>query len=543
MARMYPPQIDSDSPSSEKRVFNSLRDSTPAEWVALHSQRFILPGTGNDRAREGEVDFVVIDPERGWLGVEVKGGGIDKRGDQWTSTDRHGRVHEIHDPAKQAQGAAHALGKFIKDQKWFRERRISPSFGWVVVLTNHDIDGNPGLGLPRELLLGSTDLRRMHSALETAFEYHNLTGPALDHKAQDALVRILCPSFQLVPAMDWRLDEERQALVQLTEEQYEVLNMFQNSNRVAVNGPGGSGKTMLAMEKARRLADEGKRVLLLCYNRPLADHLARSAEGFTVKTFHLFCSEMARATGDKFIVPKDADKARQFWAEDAADKLMSALDIYPDERFDAVIVDEGQDFHELWWVAIEKLLADPEQSTLYVFYDPNQDLYGGGPGKTLGLMDAQLRVNCRNTKRIAEHSAAILGIDIAVKASAPDGMPVEVIDCADDKGIVDATRKQLHRLVSEEKIRLDKIVVMSPRAARSPVWNARTLGNVTLVEQEQVPAANQVRFVSLRRFKGLEADAVILCDVEEGTPYCSPNDLYVGTSRARHVLVIIRKAG
>ena len=489
------------------------------------------------------MDFVVIDPERGWLGIEVKGGRISQEHDDWFSTDRFDKRHGIKNPAQQVQKAVHLVGNHINSTKWFERNCIRPSFGWAVVLPDVDVEGNPGLELPLELLIGRDQLKSLGSSIDQAFSYHNLQGPKLEQGALTALIGELCPSLRLVPAIVSRLDEEQEALVALTDEQFDVISQFEDFNRLGVNGPAGSGKTMLAMEKCRRLAGEGKRVLLLCYNRPLALELDKQAEGFKVQNFHAFCSDMAKSSGVNFKVPKDAEKARSFWEEEAVEILNKALDVYPDERFDAVIVDEGQDFRELWWLVIEKLLADPQNGTLYVFYDPNQNLFGGGPTEALELNQTKLRYNCRNTREIAKHSAAAISIDIDVRPNAPDGLPVEVVECKGDKAMVDAVKKQLHRLVAVESFAPQSIVVMSPRAGNSPVWSARKLGNITLVKQDAVPGANEARFVSLRSFKGLEADAVILCDVSDNAAWCTAKDVYVGTSRARHALVVIKDIG
>ena len=51
-----------------------------------------------------------------------------------------------------------------------------------------------------------------------------------------------------------------------------------------------------------------------------------------------------------------------------------ALAIVPD-RFDAIIVDEGQDFADGWWVTLEELLVNPEDGILFVFYDDNQRIF------------------------------------------------------------------------------------------------------------------------------------------------------------------------
>ena len=93
-----------------------------------------------------------------------------------------------------------------------------------------------------------------------------------------------------------------------------------------------------------------------------------------------------------------------------------------------------------------------------------------------------------------------------------------------------------------QKIATDRIVILSPRSAQaSPVWRKRRLGNFTLVEFPNRPGPGEVTFSTLQRFKGLEADVIILCDVAEGDPTCTLHHLYVGTSRARHVLVVVSR--
>lgn len=540
MARIYPPRPDDDAPSSEKRVHRALRAQLPDEWIVLYSRRFLLPGSGDRLSQEGEIDFVVLDPKRGWLGLEVKGGRVQRNGEQWVSIDRYDEAHRIKDPSVQATAAVRAVGSYLRARDSFRKRNLNPPFGWAVVLPDVQVEGQPGLSLPPELLVDSDGMQNMRAALDQAFSFHNLAGPELSTEAQNLFVHALCPTFRLVPAMSW-LKQEEQALVRLTEEQMEVLNFLDQQHRAAISGPAGTGKTVLAMEKARRMTEAGQRVLLLCYNRPLAQHLAQCAEGFTVNNFHAYARESARSAGISFKVPDDPAAAEHFWKEEAAEKLIESLAVYPDERFDAVVVDEGQDFHEFWWLAVLELLADPKNGTLYVFYDPNQNIFGGGPTEALGLQGATpLTYNCRNTENIARFSSAIVDASVRVRAGAPQGLAVTELTVPDERAMVETVRKQIHRLVVDEGVPAERIVVMSPLAQSSPVRRAKKFGNHTLVDQDTVPGPNEVQFVSLRRFKGLEADAVILCDVKAGASTCTPKDLYVGTSRARHVLVVIR---
>ncbi len=116
------------------------------------------------------------------------------------------------------------------------------------------------------------------------------------------------PQLQLVSSLSSRIDEEAPVLLRLTQEQIQILDMLAEMPRIAVKGPAGSGKTIVATEKAKRLADVGQRVLFLCYNRPLAEFLAQTAQGYKVKTFHTLCRELSVAAGLKFVPPKE-DKA------------------------------------------------------------------------------------------------------------------------------------------------------------------------------------------------------------------------------------------
>jgi DNA helicase IV len=177
-----------------------------------------------------------------------------------------------------------------------------------------------------------------------------------------------------------------------------------------------------------------------------------------------------------------------------------------------------------------------------VFHDPNQNIYGGS--ELLGLQPAALTWNCRNTARIASYSSELLDQEPKVRPEAPQGETVEVVRCEDDQAMKEAVRKALHRFVVDERLDPNRVVILSPRStSTSVVWKAGRLGNLKLVEHPGPAGPNEVIFASLQRFKGLEADAIILCEVDRGQTGCSPAHLYVGSSRARHLLVVAEYQG
>ncbi len=539
MATIYPAQPDPAAPLSERRVFERLRDRLPSDWTVLHARRIALASSPGQGAFEGEVDFVVVNPEWGWLGLEVKGGGVCRTDSAWSSTDREGKIHPITDPGRQAQRAVHAIRRYLTGHP--EAHRIA--FGWGVVLPDIEVSGDLGPELPRALIVDRRDLDHPREALRNACTFFQADAGPVTRDVQRRFLAAMDPRILLVPSLSSRIEEGEAVLVRLTDEQTRILDVLSEVPRLVVKGAAGTGKTLVAMEKARRLASEGKRVLLLCFNKLLAEFLAQRADGFTVKHFHGLCRELATAAGIPFRLPKDSAAAKEYWEMEPPQQLMRALEAFPDRRFDAVIVDEGQDFREYWWVAVEKLLEDPRGGTLWVFFDPLQNLFGGGPTEVLGLTPASLTWNCRNTRRIATFASAFVAATPNLREGTPEGV-VEEIVCATEREMLETVRTSLDRLVSEGKIPSDRIVVLTPGSMESSVvWKHRRFGNLALVTFPDPPGPGEVSFATLRRFKGLEADVIILCEVRDGDAVCTPNHLYVGTSRARHVLIVAKYGG
>jgi ATP:corrinoid adenosyltransferase len=537
---MIPNQPVEGCPQSESEVFQALASNLPSDWIVIHSRRFVLPAVGRHTSKECEVDFLIFHPKRGFLGLEVKGGkDVGRDQDGWYSVDYYGNKHRIKDPGAQAQRATHFVGRYLKQRPDFSN--WVPPYGWGVCFPAVTVGDHLDPALPRSHVIDNTELANIRQHLERVFESNSMPDGLIPKQKINAFLKAMAPSFKLAPSLASRFDSERPVLVQMTDEQNDVLDLFEEFPRVAVKGAAGTGKTLVAMEKARRLSAAGKRVILLCFNRPLADHLATLADGFVVETFHKFAKDLARRADITFKEPQEDRDKERFWNEDAADLLDQALNVYQDERFDAVIIDEAQDFKPLWWLPIETLLRDGRNGTLYIFYDPNQQIYGDGPAAELDMKSTTLKYNCRNTKLIAEYSSQLVDIEAILKPGTPTGTEVVTRACSSERDMVDAVRKLLHEVVTDNKIPTAQIVVLTTSSpSKSPVFRARKLGNLSLVRLDQQPNKDEVRFSTLHRFKGLEADVVILCDVKPENEESTAKHLYVGTSRARHMLAVCR---
>ena len=559
MANMIPPVLAPETPDSEKLMYTLLRDRFPDTWKAIHGQRFLLPAKHGARTRERELDFLVLDPSRGALGLEVKGGHVERHADGWTSTDRDGERHDIKDPGKQASDAVHTIRKYLEKSPDFGGKGFRCRFEWGVVLPNVESPPDMGPDLPRALVLDSTDLADPESAVDRMFSYWEKGGGtsgfgnrALSGECVDAFVRVLCERHPPASWLAQQFDEENRELLRLTEEQKILLDSLAEYPRAAIRGAAGTGKTVLAMEKARRMAGAGKRVLVLCFNTPLAAHLAREAGDFTVETFHAFCRRMAKRAKLPFEPPKGGGRGGRFWAKDAAMRLLEALDRLPDERYDAIVVDEGQDFLPDWWPCLDEALRDERDGTLYAFYDPNQDIYEGGPPRALEILPYKLVHNCRNTTNIADYAARLVDDEAIVRPGAPRGKSVEEITCTTGTEVVRVVGELIDRLVVKEGIRPDRIAIVATRTLKnSPFAGGHRAGRFRLLNLDDSRSwksrpsslggsTGHVVFDTLHRFKGLERDIVILLDLPSEGGSITSRHRYAAASRAKHLLIVVR---
>lgn len=576
MARMIPPVPAAETPDSERRVYERFQSELPDTWTVVHSQRFLLLESRPDRSasrrgpHEGEIDFLVLDPSRGAIGLEVKGGGVRRTADGWSSVDRHGAIHRIKDPGKQASRGVHAIRRYLEAAPGFGGRGFRCRFGWGVVLPDVECQVDMGPDLPRDVVLDRSDFAgsSLRQAVDRVAARHCGAGQRLSEAGAEAFVAELVERFPPASRLALRFREEDRDILRLTEDQMLILDSLAAHDRAAIAGSAGTGKTVLAQEKARRLATTGKRVLLLCFNVPLAEELAEHAHGFDVETFHAFCRRLALRARLPFEPPRAGrDRDRRFWGEKAPMLLLEALQQLPaDVRYDAIVVDEAQDFLPDWWPCLDEALRRSRDGTLYAFYDDNQNIYGGGPPDALEVMPMRLDHNCRNTACIAVYVARQVGAEPRVRPGAPQGEPVEEVTCRGDAEVVQAVAERLDRLVFRENVAPGAIAVVSTRTLKnSPFARDHRAGRFELVnlgnrDRKSDPAspARRVVFDTLHRFKGLERDVVILLDLpggdrdaagrgaassagtRGGLPDVDARQRYVAASRAKHLLVVVR---
>lgn len=540
---------------AETKVYRALRDRLPDRYVVLFQVSWILRRE-DERAKDGEADFLVCDPDSGYLCIEVKGGGIafDGVSGQWFSVDRNRQKHEINNPIQQALRAKYSVRTKLSEHPRSRELGLNnvlrghavwfPDVGDTVVLSRPD--------MPPPLVGGAKDLEKPTHWVEQAFRYWSNDAPGhapLGRRGVEVVRDLFARTVTVAPLVSSRLAEQEARRVTLTNDQVRVLDFLQSHRRVAVSGGAGTGKTVLALEKARRLASEGFRTLLTCYNRQLADHLASlcaSAPNLEVMSFHQLCYRQAdranRHSGRDLVAEAKATyPGKDLFDVQLPNALAYSLEVLPD-RFDAIVCDEGQDFREEFWVPLELMLSDYERSPLYVFYDDNQNIYSRVATFPIREAPFTLTTNCRNTAPI--HRAAYAHYrGVEVRPPDIDGDDVQFDEAATRDAQLGRISARVVDLIARQGVAAGDIVVLVADAQHKGDYFAllkrQPLPRPSTWLEEGARAKHTVLLETVQRFKGLESPIVILWGLDAIDLQRREELLYVAMSRAKSLLVVV----
>lgn len=524
MARMVPEFPAEDASSAEKRIFERLRDDTSSDFVAFHHVAWII--SGDRRPEQGEADFVVAHPKQGLLVLEAKGGTIryDAVKGQWWTRGREGDV-KIKDPFNQARRNAHSLTRLLERGIRVEDNRFFSSY--AVAWPNTRVKtGRLKPDAPREIIVDGDGLRSLDARLGEIFKYWagRQTHPGLAATDLKHIEGTLANSFEVGAPLAVELAEEEREILRLTEEQYYILDMLDRHARAAIAGCAGSGKTFLAAEKARRLAAAGFRVLVLCFNRFLAEHLRRGladVEDVDVYSFDGLCRVVVEKAGVE--LPPEEEIQGEYWGR--LRTLFAEHVEVAAGRYGALVVDEAQDFNEDWWLPLQLLLEDPDRSPLYVFFDDNQRIFPVPKNVPVPDEPFVLTRNCRNTKTINRLVSSFYK-GATITALGPEGPPLDVHFYDGEKELLAQLDANVQRWLDEAEVAPDQIALLTPKSAsRSALWRVEKLGGVKLTDYPW--DGGKILRSSIYKFKGLERLVIGLAELES----VRDEVLYVGCSR------------
>ena len=526
---------------SEVEIFDALRQQLTGAFCVFYSRPWF--GIAKDGAEiDGEADFVIAHPDLGLLVLEVKGGGVeyDAKLGHWHSTDRYGFRHRIKDPVAQARRSKYELLKKLNGSPCWKTRHICARHG-VVFPHVFRPDNSLAADLPLEILACRQEMQDLASWINSRFiqsagEDDARAVSPLGSDGIAALKQLLAYSFRLsIPVGTFVAFDER-CISTLTEEQLWVLDALEGNRRLCVSGGAGSGKTVLAFEKAIRAAKAGQDVLFLCFNRPLSSFLKSRLSGqekIAVFGFHEFCGYMSQRAGIELVQDLEG---KEFFESSLPMALADAIQKLPNIRFDLVIVDEAQDFHLSWWPVIEQCLRSQSESSILIFADSNQNVYQQSsclPPWAYKDHPFHLSRNLRNTKQIHKCVGKIYKGD-SYRPAGPEGRAVEWITFSQSEAHDIANRVRELTAVHGLKLK-DIAVLVGNESLRRRLTSALTVAG-TQVQSAGAADLGKITVDTVARFKGLESSVVILAALNVGE--ASDEFLYTAVTRARSLLLV-----
>lgn len=526
MAIMIPekPRMFNEA-SLENIMFESLAELSD-EYYVFHSFKIVTQTDGV--FYESETDFVIFNKKKGIICLEAKAGQVSYKNGDWIYSN--GVVMHNGGPFNQASANKWKLKSYIEKSN---QKNVIPKCKmlhavWFPSISEEDINK---INLPsdadKKIIMTKSAIEKPQPFIDAIFELElpngiktNLT----ENEGKTLIQNVLCPSFSVFPAASMDADIKKIAFHRLLNEQAGILHYLNEQRSAVINGVAGTGKTMIAVEKARMHANVGQRVLFLCYNNQLKNYLAENYKHENISFYTidgLACKLCNTGTANY-------------------SRLQSVLeDIYLSNNFSYqhVIIDEGQDFGKelIEESDIIQLLGDivlekDDISSFYIFYDKLQLVQGRTIPKYIEEADCKLTLykNCRNTENIAITSMRPLTdrkpklFDGCIK-----GKPAIMHFCSNDNSLISELDKTIAQLLSKG---ITDIVILTCKSEEN--------SKITPYCRESY--YKKIRFSTCRKFKGLEADAVILIDIDKECFY-DDNVLlfYVGTSRARINLDLI----
>jgi len=451
----------------------------------------------------------------------------------------------------------HALLDIMKERSGGRLLKSDVVHGYAVVFPHMDYEGEPPPHSDKAIIFSRRHLLHMDEAICTAYkswtdEYRSLNPEQYHIMLNDCLM----PRFRMFRPIGPDIALISEKLLELTEHQAQVFEGLYIQDRVLVDGVAGSGKTFLAIQRALSFARCGKKTLFVCYNKELALWIRRQIENdpfaeefkhlLKVINFHSLASELANLANMEFKPASGGSMDKVFWDEEVPDLLEQAvlsLELESEDvRYDALVVDEAQDFSLGWWYSLtESLLKDPD-SPIYAFIDPNQSLR-----KEVNMppidFDARFRltINCRNTRKIAAASASVLELDHAIYSKSPSGIHPRLLRAGTQQQQKGLILEELKRLIKKEGVSSDQIVIIGPSAkGKGSLADVVEVEGIPMITSAEVwQKGGGILVTTSRSFKGLEAEIVILYDLNTFGNLFNLKDLYVACTRAKVFLIAI----
>ena len=404
----------------------------------------------------------------------------------------------LKDPSIQALSARYSLEKWLNEKlNNFSELSVNPVFGFAVIFPDRKWDEDT-TEMPRVLVADMQqclESDRFSTYLRKVFNYWNSKSKSsrlLDKSDLGIIKGKLRPNVDVFPPFTTKLGEVLEKMQELTEEQYERMEIIDQNEKVVVRGGAGTGKTFLMLQCARKEIAKGFSVMVFVHSKILASYI-------------------------KKIEP---DERLQITSLENIDQVSR------NDKIDVLFVDEGQDLMDLEILGyLDAVLSGGmEKGRWRWFMDDNnqthvkgtfdQDAYkllcdGFGTDKPVSI---PLLKNVRNTKEIIRNVESWTGTDLGDGKVSGYGQEPKIYVIEQNDGI-ELLEKRLDELI-ENEVSLDQIGVVFSLSSdltliKDLKQNLRRKFIPLNTKNVKSDLKGRVVYGYARDFKGLEKNIII----------------------------------
>ncbi|MGH8075242.1 MAG: AAA family ATPase [Lysobacter sp.] len=510
---------------AEQLVYHLLKDQLGDGFTVIHSLPWLSAAAremAGVKAVTGEIDFLIVHPNLGVLAVEVKGGAHKVQGLAFVRVNSGTVTRAV----EQVRTSTHGLARWLGVKPGLRLR-----IGYALVFPDSDFNGEiANLALtdvtvdpPESILVDRASLLDIGQRIAEIMAYWktSLANPPLGAERKKALINAMCPSFDGTPSWGSRVVWDEKVWLRLTPEQSAVVDDAIMGSRMVITGWPGTGKTLILIESARRLLDEGKRVLVLTFNTLLAQYIRKqigSNRRLKVTTWHSLCASTAARSQQR-----DGETDVNWLESGCFEDLRRAASQDKIQPFDAVLVDEAQTFRTEWlewlcgWHPQGQILAFCDETQVFAFEEERVSLSRlcelVGVGKPFALTTV-----LRSPKAVYQRLKSVKRSDYQLH------MPRELEADTLREVLVVGMRESLSKtlaMLAEKGVPDSDVVVLNKYG-----WMTRG---------DAEPA---IQHHTLSRFRGMESSVVVICSADE----MDDAELFCAYSRATTLCIALYNA-
>lgn len=553
---LIPDNIKDFDSNGERFIYHRFKsDTDSSEFIILHS---VFTNT-HITSVSGELDFLILAPGLGFFAIEIKHGRVERRDGTWIFTNRNGKAtHKSKGPFRQVEDTRHSIRNYILDavstNKVFSDRLSKILFATGVAFTSmKDESLNIGTeGFPWQIFTEedfrlpiSKYIQRLsqgwHEEYSKRFWYDaDLSRPTI--KDCEEVLKIIRGDFKIDYSELNRISDNQKQIEEFTQEQFKVLDFTDFNDRCLIEGQAGTGKTIIALELARRRIKDGKKVGLFCFNQMLGEKLNKSLRKvfnyenvFYVGTLHKYLL-------NQISIENALNFDDEFYSEKLPlEYLIQNESISEKDKFDEIIIDESQDLiTENYLQVFDWVLKGGIKNGRWTMFGDftNQAIYINNPLAAKQLLSdyafysnvPPLKLNCRNTKKISSQNTLVTGVELPEFSTFTlPGNSINVQFPIPNKQ-QDIVENHIKNLI-ESGIKPEMISLLSPKKFE----------NTYLSESDFISDLVQSGLIisTIHSYKGLENAIVILYDFQEISSERVLHLFYIGISRATQELFIV----